>query len=196
MQYYVYLHASSTYTQGLSLKTHNLPTAVTLRCQITIIFPSTSKRRSLQLCGKPKRCLLSSFLFFFKEIFLWKCTARSYQQWCTSTDFANLDTQPPSFTNLKLNILFKCNPLKCFNAAKCHQVYGKGRESRQNRGDKTLFQCISCPFSWVPLTLEPQAKHIWKSHALVLTLWSRGRTGMANEVQLCFCPWESKVALG
>lgn len=132
MQYYVYLHASSTYTQGLSLKTHNLPTAVTLRCQITIIFPSTSKRRSLQLCGKPKRCLLSSFLFFFKEIFLWKCTARSYQQWCTSTDFANLDTQPPSFTNLKLNILFKCNPLKCFNAAKCHQVYGKSRESRQN----------------------------------------------------------------
>lgn len=58
-----YLYASSTYTQWLPVESHNLPTAVTQRCQITIIFPNISKGRSLQSCGKTERCLPFPFLF-------------------------------------------------------------------------------------------------------------------------------------
>lgn len=91
LQHYVCLYASSTYTQQLPLKSHNLPTAVTQRCQITIISPNISKRRSLQLCGKTGRCLLFSFLFLIDssvEVHSKKLSTMG-SKWCSSTHFAN-----------------------------------------------------------------------------------------------------------
>lgn len=65
LQHYVYLYVWSTYTQWLPLKSHNLPTAVMQRCQITIVSPSNQKEISTVVWEDWKM----AFLFFFNRFF-------------------------------------------------------------------------------------------------------------------------------
>lgn len=126
------------------------------------------------------------FSFFLKRFFCGSAQQETINSGALPQILLTLNTQPPSFINLKLNIPFKWNLPKCLNATKCHKDSGKGRESQQNSGDKSLFPCISCPSSSVPW-LWSHRQSRWQQALLLCSLSVPSWAEEGHEWQMKCC---------